>query len=390
MRKLGITLIALSVLIMVGITYLIFTANQNNGPGQSEEEFLESVQNRTPASGGGGVNTAVLPPANSGQGLPVMRVETTHFDMGLIKNDDFSYDEMKVYNDGEAPLVISRVTTSCGCTTGQMESNTIPPKGEGVLRIKLDPYRIPGFKSTKVLTIISNDPANSRQQVKVSAQVNPEIKFSIDKIAFGEVMQGIGGEVTFKVTQVDDQPFKLTNAAPLKLKDVFSASAQPVPEEEWATPGFQEYLVTARVSPDAPIAVHKDIMKVDFDLKRLKYMYLSIEAEVKGVYALTPRSLRLRMEPGQRQEGVLTLSSSQAVELLSVTSKNEFLKISHHSGDDPNLIVFDMEVMGEGIEQRVQTDELELKLKINGKEITEKVPVVVLLTLDAAEAESEA
>jgi hypothetical protein len=268
-----------------------------------------------------------------------------------------------------------------------MENPEIPPKGEGNLIIRLDPFRVPGCRSTKVLTLSSNDPTNSRQQVKVSAQVDPEIGFEVERIDFKGLTQGKGAEQSLKIRQLQDLPFNVIEARATKLPNIFSARVELVPEEKWLVAGHREYLMTVLVSPDAPPGNHAERFVLKFDLKRLRATIFEATAEVQGAYALHPRTLNLKSELGANLKGVLTLSSGEGVELVSVKSKNEFINVSHRAGEEPSSIVFDVDVAEKGTDRRLQTDEWELTLKVKGEVVTETIPVVVLL--DLAEAGSE-
>ena len=392
MRNLGVTLIALSVLIVVGITgYLLLAAGSTQPAPTSDQEFIDSVQDRAPAGGGGGTEQGNLPPADSGQGLPVIRVETDHFDMGTVKNDGYTFKEMKVFNDGDAPLLISKVTTTCNCTIGKMKSNEIPPKGEGTLVIRLNPNIVPGFQSLKTLTLTSNDPTNSQQKVKVSALVDAEIGFEVEQVDFKQLAQGKGAEQSLKIRQLQNEPFQIAEATPTALPGIFSASVASVPPEEWLAPGKQEYLMTVRVSPDAPVGIHTERFRLRFTgMKRLRSMLFFATAEVQGAYALSAQSLSLKTRLGGTLKDVLKLTSSNTIDLVSVTSKNELITVSHRTGEEPNSFAFDLQVAAEGTEKRMQTDEWELKLNIDGDVVTQTIPVLVLLDFDEASAEKTA
>ena len=77
----------------------------------------------------------------SGPPVPVIEIETDHFFMGEIESDAIAEVFVKVFNRGESPLAITKVTTECPCTKGEMLEPVIPPGGEGILRVTVDPKR---------------------------------------------------------------------------------------------------------------------------------------------------------------------------------------------------------------------------------------------------------
>jgi Protein of unknown function (DUF1573) len=96
----------------------------------------------------------VEPPVIKTDG-PILTVEKNTHDFGDIYQGDVVEHTFKFTNTGNQPLLITNITTSCGCTTPQWPRDPIMPGGKGELKV--------GFnsagkinKQTKVLPIISN------------------------------------------------------------------------------------------------------------------------------------------------------------------------------------------------------------------------------------------
>jgi hypothetical protein len=58
-------------------------------------------------------------------------------------------------NSGKGPLVISSVTTSCGCTVPKYETKPIAPEGTGLVEVVFDSSGRNGLQ-TKTITVKSN------------------------------------------------------------------------------------------------------------------------------------------------------------------------------------------------------------------------------------------
>lgn len=79
------------------------------------------------------LNLSLLAACAPRQPQIVLKTEHTHF--GDVANgENVSYD-VTVLNDGNAPLVVESVSTSCGCAQATLESTTITPGEGGVLHI---------------------------------------------------------------------------------------------------------------------------------------------------------------------------------------------------------------------------------------------------------------
>lgn len=67
--------------------------------------------------------------------------------------------DFKVKNTGEAPLIITRVATSCGCTASNWTKEPILPNSEGVVSITYNPRGRPGAINQRV-TVFTNAPGS--------------------------------------------------------------------------------------------------------------------------------------------------------------------------------------------------------------------------------------
>lgn len=69
---------------------------------------------------------------------PQIILETDQFDFGDVVNGNVITRDLIVQNEGDAPLIVSEVTTSCGCTQAVMEPTTILPGESALLYIEFD------------------------------------------------------------------------------------------------------------------------------------------------------------------------------------------------------------------------------------------------------------
>ncbi|MEG1544157.1 MAG: DUF1573 domain-containing protein [Tannerellaceae bacterium] len=97
----------------------------------------------------------------SAQKKAVISTETATHDFGAIKEADgkVSY-TFKMTNDGDMPLVITRVIASCGCTMPVWTKEPIAPGQKGDLTITFDPKGRPGPFS-KTISVYSNGKTGS-------------------------------------------------------------------------------------------------------------------------------------------------------------------------------------------------------------------------------------
>lgn len=97
----------------------------------------------------------------SAQKKAVITADETSHDFGQIKEADGKVSStFVVKNTGEAPLVITRVIASCGCTTPEWTKEPIAPGQSGNIKITYDPKGRPGPFS-KTISVYSNGKTGS-------------------------------------------------------------------------------------------------------------------------------------------------------------------------------------------------------------------------------------
>ena len=101
----------------------------------------------------------------------IIDFETEIIDYGTITQHSDGLRIFTFTNTGNAPLFISEVKTSCGCTVPTYSKEAILPGKKGKLEIKYDTKRLGSF--TKTITVLSN--ANQeRKTLKIKGNIIAE------------------------------------------------------------------------------------------------------------------------------------------------------------------------------------------------------------------------
>lgn len=100
--------------------------------------------------------------------VAIIDFETELVDYGTITQGSDGTKVFTFINKGNAPLVISEVKTSCGCTVPTYSKTPILPGKEGELEIKYNTKRLGSF--TKTITVISNA-KDIRKTLKIKGTV---------------------------------------------------------------------------------------------------------------------------------------------------------------------------------------------------------------------------
>ena len=84
-------------------------------------------------------------------------LERTEHNFGTIdRRGGKVHAEIRLRNEGNIPLVLTRVTTSCTCLRSHFSTRPIPPGGEGVIEVDYEPLKAAAGSFNKVVQILSN------------------------------------------------------------------------------------------------------------------------------------------------------------------------------------------------------------------------------------------
>ena len=90
----------------------------------------------------------------------ILNFETEVIDYGTVLQNSNGVRQFTFTNTGSAPLLITKIRTSCGCTVPSYSKAPILPGETGELEIKYDTSRLGAF--TKTVTVISNAKSGNR------------------------------------------------------------------------------------------------------------------------------------------------------------------------------------------------------------------------------------
>jgi len=303
----------------------------------------------TPSSQSSG--GAMLPPVDVNQDLvPVLDIGMDTFDAGLLPNDTITTKTIPVKNTGRKKLVIRQITTTCACTTGKITPMEIMPGATATMEITIEPDRILGFYSEKLLTILSNAPASPMKELVVKAHIEPEFEVEPEVLEFGEVPKGAPAQRQAVLRQVGEEPIELLGVEPIDKKDKScSFTFAKRPEAEWRTPGKPEYLITAALEPIAPIGKYSKSFVIETTCRRVGRYRLQLDATVTGFYKLNEKEIAFtwnRARPLDGPVGALLVAADRPVEIVDARVSGELFIVKTAPGPRPNTVAIELYING--------------------------------------------
>ena len=101
---------------------------------------------------------------------PVIKFDKTEFDFGKILQGEVVSYTFHFTNTGNAPLIITNVDKSCGCTASDFPRNPIEPGGTGEIKITYDSKGHHGFQSKALVVVANTIPSQTTLRIKAEVR----------------------------------------------------------------------------------------------------------------------------------------------------------------------------------------------------------------------------
>jgi hypothetical protein len=92
--------------------------------------------------------------------------ESTEYDFGTISEGEVIEKVFSFKNSGQAPLVISNVQASCGCTSPEWTKTPVKPGEEGLIKVVFNSTNKSGVQSPTVSVTANTSPNVTRLRLK--------------------------------------------------------------------------------------------------------------------------------------------------------------------------------------------------------------------------------
>ncbi len=117
-----------------------------------------------------GFSTFVFAQSNATQSGPKIVFESLVHDYGNITKGANGECTFTFKNEGNEPLLLSSVTSSCGCTVPTWTKDPIMPGQTGTIKVRYDTNRLGGIN--KSITVVSNSVPNNREVLRITGNVS--------------------------------------------------------------------------------------------------------------------------------------------------------------------------------------------------------------------------
>ena len=242
---------------------------------------------------------------------------TLKHEFGTVARGAKAEFEFVLQNKYKEDIHIASVRSSCGCTTPSITKDTLKTHEKGIVVAKFNTASFLGHR-TATITVVIDKPYYAEVQLQVAGFIRSDVVIEPGVVNLGQLEQGAGGEAKVKVIYAGRENWNLT--------DVRSANPHFEVELSDATRGRGQvsYVMTVRLTPDAPVGFINDQLTLVSDDARNQTIPLQVEGRVMSVIDVSPGSLLIgTLEPGQKITKSLVVKSKQKFRVTEINCENE-------------------------------------------------------------------
>jgi hypothetical protein len=218
--------------------------------------------------------------------LPKVVVEEDTFNFGVMDGSATGTHDFVFMNQGEGPLLLSEMGTSCKCAVSEIEHDEIPPGGSG--KVTVDWKGDGGFGDYRhTATIGTNDPTRERVVLTVQGKLIASVKSVPSELVFSRVTAGEEAEGSVRILGFLSDELKVTGCefTDPETAEFFQAEYKELPatqvkdEDEDAVCG---YLVSVHVKSGLPLGPFRQTIRVKTNLEKAATIDIPVTGSIQS------------------------------------------------------------------------------------------------------------
>lgn len=222
--------------------------------------------------------------------------EKTSVNFGTVASHAETRLRIPIRNTYKEPLHIQNVSTSCGCISARVSTDTLASLETGYLELTLDTIRHNGQKNVKAF-VSFDAPVNETITIPVSAYIRTDIQLEPGSSQFGHISKGSpeerkvriqygGGRDTWRITHIVCK----------------NPNIEPKVVEMNRGYGRVEYELSIKLKANTPVGDLRDQIVLVTDDASSPNLPIIVEGRVEPEYMVSPHDVPFgTLAPGQRR-----------------------------------------------------------------------------------------
>ncbi len=279
---------------------------------------------------------------------PVIAADQTEYNYGQVDETVMVEYTFSIRNRGDAPLAISQVETSCGCTSTQIGGKSLAPGESTPLTVRFNPRGRRGKQDKQVL-ISSNDPRQPKLVLKLTGTVTADVDCQPQRVDFIDIKERDRVERTVTVTIASGVNARVTGV---------SSSSDFIEADIAGTDAGKDTRVIVSTVPPLPPGVIRSAITITTNHPKYPAITLPVQIHVPSDITIVPGAISLSLDDGQSN-----IPSTMVISLRSRSGRPfRVVKVT------PPLPEIDYKVVGDSpFSYRIEISNVTASPVLNGK-----------------------
>jgi hypothetical protein len=164
---------------------------------------------------------------------PKVAFDAAEFDFGVMDSNGTDRHDFVLKNVGDAPLILTKGSTSCKCTISEVNEKPIPPGSASKVTVQWSGKGNLGeFEQTA--NILTNDPARPQITLTINGRLTTAVRLDPADLVFTRITAGEKAQGKFRVYGYLAEPFHITEYKldNPKFAGLFAFHARPLSPEQ--------------------------------------------------------------------------------------------------------------------------------------------------------------
>jgi hypothetical protein len=253
---------------------------------------------------------------------PLLRISEREVDFGKVEQYQTVKHQITLGNEGDMPLRILKVESSCGCTVAVPSDSIVPPGRAVTLNIAFSSKDSSGPQEKRIV-LRTNDPAEPTVTILVRSDIHVLVRLEEELVHFDPVKIGTTAHKRVRIAADKDSGLEIA-----KIEGGKKIIETTMTHEDTADEAV--IWLDIKIRPDAPAGIFRETLSLMTTKPKPTRTKLTVAGTIFSYFAV-PGEGRLRLTPIRVGETtdvsiLITCDGSKPYKLLSVDTGVPYLK----------------------------------------------------------------
>jgi len=265
---------------------------------------------------------------------PWLECKQSVYDFGKVSNYKMLEHTFLLYNNGNMPVEVNDIHSSCSCNVKQLENETIQPGKTTRLVTSMDTTGKKGLVESKYI-VKTNDPNGQSIELTLKADVQEYVDIKPGSVYFGRIISDEQSEASFMISSLDNNKIDIVKA---------KTTSKKIKTKIEAINEGSDYKISLQTIPPLDEGVFKDTIQIETNNSKYNNIQIPVSGIVIGDLFISPPKISMVYDG---QDGVYTTRSIEIspgkiknFKILHTDIPDQSIKVEYQSLDTGGYLVW--------------------------------------------------